>query len=253
LGPAGKISERPGRGLTGIIDGRGIAITSRKKFLAANPGHAEGLPRVVGGLECIVLADGEYAGTLRFRDEPRASGRPFIRHLYPKHGMAKVMIVSGDRESEVRYLADKVGIEDVHAGQSPEEKLELVRAETRKASTLFLGDGINDAPALTAATVGIAFGQNSDIASEAADGVVLESSLQKVDELLHIGKRMRTLALQSAVGGMALSLAGIVLAALGMLPPVAGAVAQEAIDVLAIANALRAALTPRALSDFPAA
>jgi heavy metal translocating P-type ATPase len=253
LSAAGKISERPGHGLTGIIDGEEIAITSRKKVLAGNPGRADDLPQVVGGLECIVLAAGAYAGTLRFRDEPRASGKPFIKHLHPRHGIDKIMIVSGDRESEVRYLADKVGIEDVHAGQSPEEKLELVRAETREANTLFLGDGINDAPALTAATVGIAFGQNSDITSEAAGGVVLESSLQKVDELLHIGKRMRGLALQSAVGGMALSLGGIVLAALGLLPPVAGAVAQEAIDVLAIANALRAALTPRALSDVPAA
>jgi heavy metal translocating P-type ATPase len=253
LSPAGKISERPGRGLTGIIDGDEITITSRKKFLAADPVRAGGLPQVVGGLECIILRGGGYAGTLRFRDEPRESGKPFIKHLHPRHGIDKVMIVSGDRESEVRYLADKVGIDDVHAGQSPEEKLELVRAETRMANTLFLGDGINDAPALTAATVGIAFGQNSDIASEAADGVVLESSLQKVDELLHIGKRMRALALQSAVGGMALSLAGIALAAMGMLPPVAGAVAQEAIDALAIANALRAALAPRALTDIPAA
>ena len=94
-------------------------------------------------------------------------------------------------------------------------------------------------------------GQNSDITSEAAGGVVLESSLQKVDELLHIGRRMRSFALQSAIGGMLLNLAGIALAALGMLPPVAGALAQEAIDVLAIANALRAALPPRKMSDIP--
>jgi len=103
-----------------------------------------------------------------------------------------VLLVSGDRESEVRYLADLVGITEIHAGQTPEQKLAIVRRETAAAPTVFVGDGINDAPALTAATVGIAFGQNSDITSEAAGAVILDSSLGKVDELLHIGRRMRT-------------------------------------------------------------
>src|SRR5262249_21234082 len=155
-----------------------------------------------------------------------------------------------DRESEVRYLAERVGIEEVHAGQSPEQKLELVRAEIRRANTVFLGDGINDAPALTAATVGIAFGQNSDITAEAAGAVILDSSLEKVDEFLHISHRMRSVALQSAVGGMALSLIGMLVASLGYLPPVAGAMAQEVIDVAAVLNALRVALPPAWLSDF---
>src|SRR6185369_16919622 len=154
------------------------------------------------------------------------------------------------RDSEVRYLAAQVGIQNVYAGQSPEQKLDLVRAETKRARTLFLGDGINDAPALAAATVGIAFGQNSDITSEAAGAVILESSLAKVDEFLHISRRMRSIAIQSAVGGMGLSVIGMLLAAAGYLSPVAGAIAQEAIDVLAIVNAIRAAMPPRALSDY---
>ena len=111
------------------------------------------------------------------------------------------MLVSGDRESEVRYLAEQVGIEEVFAGQTPEQKLELVRRETRRAKTVFLGDGINDAPALTAATVGIAFGQNSDITAEAAGAVIMDSSLQKVDEFLHISRRMRTIALRARSAG----------------------------------------------------
>jgi P-type E1-E2 ATPase len=201
-------------------------------------------------LECVVLVDGRYAATCRFRDEPRAEGATFIGHLGPRHRFQRILLVSGDRESEVRYLAERVGIREVYASQSPEQKLDLVRRETARAQTVFLGDGINDAPALTAATVGIAFGQNSDITAEAAGAVVLDSSLQKVDEFLHIARRLRSVALQSAVGGMALSLVGMAAAAVGVLPPVAGAVAQELIDVAAVVNALRVAVPPRELTDF---
>jgi P-type E1-E2 ATPase len=138
----------------------------------------------------------------------------------------------------------------VYAGQTPEQKLEIVRQETARANTVFLGDGINDAPALTAATVGIAFGANSDITTEAAGAVIMDSSLKRVDELLHISDRMRSIALQSAIGGMALSLIGMLVAAAGYLPPVAGAVVQEIIDVVAVVNALRVALPPRSLTDY---
>jgi heavy metal translocating P-type ATPase len=244
------ITELPGEGLKGNVTGKQIQITSRKKFVEQCLDADKELPPITGGLECVALIDGAYAATLQFRDEVRTDSSSFINHLRPSHLFDKVMLVSGDRESEVRFLADQVGIEHVYFSQSPEQKLALVRNETLSAKTVFLGDGINDAPALTAATIGIAFGQNSDITGESADAVIMDSSLLKVDELFHIGERMRKIALQSAVGGMALSLIGMVFAGLGYLTPVAGAVTQEIIDVIAVLNALRAAIPPKTLSDF---
>jgi P-type E1-E2 ATPase len=163
------------------------------------------------------------------------------------------MLVSGDREEEVRALAGVVGITDIHAGKQPEEKVEIVRRESELARTCFVGDGINDAPALALATVGIAFGKGSDITADAAGVVVMDNSLQKVDEFFHISARLRKIALQSAVGGMALSVVGMGFAAAGLLPPVAGAITQEVIDVAVVLNALRMSIRPKSLSDIDGA
>ena len=244
------VREPPGQGLTGSVGGRNVEVTGRTKLVVRDPHFAPLLPPVAGGLECVALIDGQYAATLRFRDQPRADGARFIRHLSRKHRLNRVLLLSGDRESEVRYLAEQVGITEVYAGQTPEQKLEIVRRETLKADTLYLGDGVNDAPALTAATVGIAFGRQSDVTAEAAGAVILDSSLERVDEFLHIGRRLRAIALQSALGGMALSLAGMAFAAAGYLNPIAGAVLQEAIDLAAVLNALRMAVPPRSLTDY---
>jgi P-type E1-E2 ATPase len=250
LQEATEVSEKPGEGLRGTVTEKNIQVTSRKKLIQQLPDSSDQLPQQQGGLEAVVLIDGVYAATLQYRDEPRAEGKAFITHLQPHHGFDRVLLVSGDRESEVAYLAEKVGITEVYASQSPEQKLELVRRETETVPTVFMGDGINDAPALTAATVGIAFGEASDVTAEAAGAVILESSLSRVDELLHIGKRMRKIALQSAVGGMVLSIGGMLFAAGGYLPPVAGALTQEIIDVFAVLNALRTSWAPNDLTDF---
>lgn len=250
LQEAAEISEPPGKGLRGRVEGHDVLVTSRKKIESEEINGLDNLPATRFGLECVIAIDGEYAGTFRFHDEPRVEGISFIHHLAPKHGIKKLMIVSGDRQEEVRYLADKVGISEIHVGQSPEEKVAIVKAETAKAKTIYIGDGINDAPALLAATVGIAIGQNSDVTTEAAGVVVLDSTLKRVDEFLHISSHMRSIALQSAVGGMALSVVGMFLAAGGYLPPVAGAIFQEVIDVFAVGNALRAAAPPKELTDF---
>jgi heavy metal translocating P-type ATPase len=250
LAQATDVGEPPGQGLRGTVSGHQIQITSRNKLIAEKVVGADQIPPLAGGLECVVVIDQHYAADLRFRDAPRAESRSFISHLGPKHHFAHVLIVSGDRESEVRYLAEQVGITEIYAQQSPEQKLALVRAETVKAKTLYVGDGINDAPAMMAATVGMAIGQNSDVTAEAAGVVIMDSSLKKVDEFMHISRRMRIIALQSAVGGMTLSVIGMIIAATGHLSPVTGAVTQEIIDVLAVLNALRAAFPPKVISDL---
>lgn len=247
---ADAVSEKPGQGLTGTVDGHDIVVTSRKKFLAANPDKDALLPGTAAGLECLIVMDGAYAATIRLRDAPRGDGKPFISHLGPRHQFSKVMIVSGDRESEVTYLANILGIKETHASQSPEQKVEIVRRETALAPTLYMGDGINDAPALASATVGIAFGQHSSVTAEAAGAVIMENSLVKVDELFHISADMRKIVLQSALGGMGLSVIAMGFAAGGYITPVAGALLQEAIDILAIANALRMTWQKRVLGDI---
>jgi len=241
-----EVSEKQGEGLRGIVAGRAVWVTGRNKVTDRNLA----LPAAAVGLECVAFVDGDYAATFRFRDVARAGGRSFVRHLGPRHHVNRVLLVSGDRDAEVRYLADVVGITEVHASKSPEEKVSIVREESRRGKTLFVGDGINDAPAMQAATVGIAFGMSSDITAEAADAVLLEASLGKVDELMHIGRRMRSIALISAVGGIGLSVIGMSAAALGWLSPIEGAIAQEVIDLAAVLNAVRAALSFHNMTDF---
>lgn len=253
LSLADKVQELPGQGLIGTVEGHSVRVTSTKVLIAEQPGIHSSLPRPAGGLECVILIDGKYAATYRFRDEPRVESQGFVAHLAPRHGFQKLMLVSGDRLSEVEYLASRVGISEIHASKSPEEKLAIVRAETRQAGTVYVGDGINDAPAMMAATVGLAMGQESAVTAQAAGAVLMNNMLGMVDELLHIGTRMRRLALQCAIGGMLMSVLGMLAAAAGYLPPVAGAVLQEAIDVVAVLNALRAAWPPASLRDFHSA
>ena len=244
--PVSEMSERPGEGLRGIVGGREIWITGRSKLAD----RESALPAATTGLECLLFLGDSCAAAFHFHDAPRKDSRGFVAHLKPRHAVSKVMLVSGDRASEATYLAGLVGITEVHASKTPEEKVAIVRAETGHKKTLFVGDGINDAPAMQAATVGVAFGVSNDVTSEAADAVLLEASLGKVDELMHIGRRMRNIALQSAIGGMALSLLGMLAAALGYLPPIEGAIAQEVIDLLAVLNAIRIVIPLEVLTDF---
>lgn len=233
------VREPPGKGLKGIIGKNEIHMTHRKIVLEIHPDLISELPPTSSGLECMMLINNKYAATLRFHDTPRKETKTFISHLKPYHQFERILLVSGDRESEVKYLGTLLNLSEIYASKTPEQKLSIVRSEIKKAPTLFMGDGINDAPALTAATVGIAFGQFSSITAEAAGAVIMDNSLNKADELIHLSSLTRKIALQSAIGGMALSLIGMGFAAAGFITPVVGAILQELIDVIAILNALR--------------
>lgn len=246
LEPVSEIHEPPGAGLKGVVAGAEILLTGRRQVQA----NMIKLPVAREGLECLMFLGGRFAALFRFRDAPRPGARIFLGHLGPRHGITRLVLVSGDRPDEVNSLAAEVGIRETYAAKSPEEKVAIVRTETARSKTVFVGDGINDAPAMQAATIGVSLGQTSDIVAEAADAVILDSSLSKVDELIHIGGRMRRIALESAMGGIALSLIGMVMAAFGWLRPIEGAIAQEVIDLLAVLNAGRASVTSKHLTDY---
>lgn len=247
---ATSISEKPGQGLSGLIRKNIIHITHRKKLLETHPELIKELPATKSGLECIILFNNKYVATMRFRDIPRKESKFFIGHLTPYHQFKKIMLVSGDRELEVKYLGLMFNLTEIYAAQTPEQKLAIVKSETSKAPTLFMGDGINDAPALTAATVGIAFGQYSNVTAESAGAVIMDTTLIKVDELIHLSLATRRIVLQSAIGGMSLSLIGMGFAAAGFISPVVGAILQEIIDVVAIMNALQLIWGKKIETDF---
>lgn len=241
------VAEPPGAGLTGHIGNQTLTVTGRGKL---TPALAALMPPVAHGLECVFLLNGQLAGVFHFQDEPRRESKSFLSHLDKNHGIHQVILLSGDRPAEVALFAAGMELTEAIGGQTPEQKLKFVQEKTTRARTLYLGDGINDAPAMMAATAGIALGVNSDITSEAAGAVILQSSLTSVDELMHIGRRMRRIALTSAVGGMGLSLIGMAAAAFGLITPIQGALAQEAIDLLSILNSLRMIIPTGPLTDF---
>lgn len=207
------------------------------------PESAEGVKRRIGaeGTAAVFVAvDGVLAGALVMVDPMRAEAPETIQALRTL-GIRRIVLLSGDRPEVAERIGASLGVDRVLAEHTAEQKVEAVGKESRAAVTIMVGDGINDAPALAAADVGVAMGaRGATAASEAADAVVVVDQLDRVGEAISIARGSRGIALQSVVAGMALSAVGMALATLGALPPVAGAIFQEAIDVVVILNALRA-------------
>jgi soluble P-type ATPase/iron-sulfur cluster repair protein YtfE (RIC family) len=186
-----------------------------------------------------VALNGRVAGALMLGDRIRPETPRALRALRAA-GITRLVMVSGDRPASAEAVASALGLDAAYANLSPEGKIELVRAERAAAPAMMVGDGINDAPALAAADVGVAMGaRGAAAAAEAADVVLLVDRLDRIGEAVAIAQRTCRIALQSILAGMGLSGMAMIAAALGHLPPVAGALLQEAIDVAVILNALR--------------
>ncbi len=256
LSSPGQVREEAGAGLRGEVDGRHIALGSYD-YAAGIGQPAAWAPRFLRQMDyddatgSFVVIDGVMAGALSFADRLRRDAPRAVRKLR-QAGIRRIVVVTGDRQEPAAAVATAIGADEVHAGLHPPDKLAVLERATAQGATIMVGDGINDAPALAAAGVGIAIGaRGATVASDTAGVVLLTDRLDRVAEAVRIAHRTRDIAMQSIVVGMGLSLLAMLAAALGYLPPLAGAVLQEFIDVAVIANALRALGAGRAAVPPP--
>ena len=208
--------------------------------------------RLDGALTVFAAVDGTPAGVLVLADPVRPDAARTIRSLR-RGGISRIVMVTGDRAEVADAVGAVIGVDEVLAERTPADKLDAVRLERRRAPTIMVGDGINDAPALALADVGVAMGaRGATASSEAADAVLTVDHLDRVGEVAALARRTRRVALQSVLAGMAMSLAAMAAAAAGLLPAVWGALLQEGIDVAVILNALRALRPGAAGTRLPA-
>lgn len=251
------VTEEPGRGATGTVDGHHVSI-GRLDPAAARPTWAKAVDNralLDGAAVAWLTLHGQPAGAVLLRDPLRHDAPRTLRHLRSA-GIERLLMLTGDRAAPAREVAAVLGLDDVRAELTPADKVAAVRTEREHAVTVMVGDGVNDAPALAAADIGVAMGaRGSTASSEAADIVLTTDRVDRLADAVTIAQRARRIAVQSALGGMLMSLAAMAAAAVGLLPPAAGALLQEGIDVAVILNALRAlrvdqaarpALTPAA-------
>ncbi len=244
----GEVRESVGSGLQGVIDGRRVAAGSRDMIFPC--GHvSEWASRAIrraswrSALTVFVAVEGRPIGALLLADELRADTPRAIR-MMREAGVARMVMVTGDRAAAAQAIGAALDLDAVLADRVPSDKVDAVRSEQRLNPTIMVGDGINDAPALASADVGIALGaRGASASSEAADVVILADRLDRVGEAIVIARRARRIAVESIVAGMGLSTLAMLAATLGWLMPVPAAILQELIDVAVILNALRA-LTP---------
>jgi heavy metal translocating P-type ATPase len=243
------VLEDPGQGIEGKVNGYRVAVGSRSFA------HSSGVPeseivssastttRGSGEAHVVVAIDGHVAGVIVMADELRPDAHRIVERLRAE-GIRHVAMISGDRGSVADRVGRQLGVDRVYAEQSPEQKLEVVRrvaAEPDLRPVIMVGDGVNDAPALAIADLGIAMGAaGATVSSETADAVITVDRVDRVADAVHTGRRALHIARQSVLAGMGLSIAAMGVAALGYLPPLAGALFQEAVDLAVILNALRA-------------
>ena len=249
LAPAEHTDEDPGQGIAGAVAGHAVAVGSRR-FLEAQGIAAAELEhgalidgRGSGEARVLVAVDGALAGVIAMADELRPDARGIVERLRGE-GVRQVAMVSGDRRSVAERVGRELGVDRVYSEQAPEDKLEVIRRlreDPALRPVMMVGDGVNDAPALALADLGIAMGAaGATVSSQTADAVITVDRVDRVADAVHAGRRSLQIARQSVIAGMGLSLAAMVVAAFGYLPPLAGAILQEGIDLAVILNALRA-------------
>jgi len=238
-----EVMETPGEGISGRVDGRDVLVGG-PRYVA---GKIAGSEIATPGRDCdpgaaavAVAIDGRPAGLIVLSDPLRAGTEQLLRNLR-RLGIERIVLATGDRHEVAKFISAGLSIDAVRSDLTPDQKILVVLSERKNGPVMMIGDGVNDAPALAAADLGMAMGAKGAAASaEAADVVLLVDELDRVLPAIRIARRSRYIALESVVVGMGLSFAAMVAAALGFLPPVQGALLQEVIDVAVIFNALRA-------------
>ncbi|MDG4791148.1 heavy metal translocating P-type ATPase [Micromonospora sp. WMMD1102] len=235
-----QVTEEAGQGVSGRVEGRLVRVGQHGADLPDWAVRARQRAESDGRSTVWVNVAGVLAGAVLLHDPVRPDAAETVRRLRDS-GFSRVVMLTGDRPEVAARVAGAVGVDDVVARCPPPEKVARVRAESERAVTVMVGDGINDAPALAAAGVGVALGATGATASaDVADAVLSVDRLDRLADAVEIARRSRTIAVQSAVAGMGMAALAMVAAAFGLLPPVAGAFLQEGIDVAVILNSLRA-------------
>jgi cation transport ATPase len=240
------VQETPGEGVTGRIGTIRVAVGT-PAFVALQTGAGWGAPPpdpAPGDAVVALALDGRPAGRLVLSDPLREDAAGLLAGLRAA-GVRRIVLATGDAPEVAQHAVAGLGLDRIAAGLDPAAKVAVVRAEAAQGPVMMVGDGVNDAPALAAARVGVAMGVRGAAASaEAADVVLLVDRLGPLHSGLAIARGARAIAVQSVVAGIGLSTLGMLAAAVGWLTPVQGAILQEAIDVAVILNALRVLALP---------
>jgi heavy metal translocating P-type ATPase len=248
-----QVVETPGEGVAGSIDGRKVLVGGAD-FVTAQVGAPgqETLSRDAGSVLVALAVDGKLMGHLLMADALRAGTSELLAGLR-RLGISRILLATGDRRAVADAVTAGLGLDSVRADLTPDQKVLLVLSERKNGPVMMVGDGVNDAPALAAADIGVAMGARGAAASaEAADVVLLVDQLDRLLPGLEVAHRSRRIAIESVIAGIGLSIAGMVAAAFGYLTPVQGALLQELIDVAVILNALRALrIVPREMGRTP--